>query len=109
MLRPGGVVDSQFASSVVKAECRGILKRQQGLAEHVYDELAASQAQLSQELQRLRAALDELRQAEPLALTPDHATTLSRIQRKIGDLSRRLGVVEARVGRIKGHIKAASR
>ncbi|GIL62591.1 hypothetical protein Vafri_16759 [Volvox africanus] len=107
MLLPGGVVDSQVASSVIAGECRAIVARQRGVAEDIYDKLAASQAQLSHELNRLRNALEALHLPEPLALPADYINTLTRIQRKVSELSRRLSVVEARMSRIKAQLRAA--
>ncbi|GIL90337.1 hypothetical protein Vretimale_18198 [Volvox reticuliferus] len=107
MLLSGGVVDSQVASSVIAGECRAILARQRGVAEDIYDKLAASQAQLSHELNRLRNALVDLPLPEPLALPADYINILTRIQRKVAELSRRLSVVEARMSRIKARLQAA--
>jgi hypothetical protein len=47
------------------------------------------------------AALEAVKLTEPLALAPDHAVAVTRILRKISELSRRLAIVEARISRIK--------
>ncbi|KAG2497020.1 hypothetical protein HYH03_005023 [Edaphochlamys debaryana] len=93
---------AEHAQALVSGECRAIIARARGEADEVYEQLAASQADLSHEIGRLRAALEPLLRPDPLALPPDAEATCTRLAAKLAELARRVTRLEQRIARIKG-------